>query len=264
MESDVTMQVSAADQVRFDDTLLRFSAVFHKDLADVLVQQARLVGVNLAWNTQPYGFDPGALKKGQAAVLRDVAKVYRSIDTIFALIASKSEPAAKAFFKAAKAGDRVTVARLLSDYGMQNLKSTPFGPFDGGARHKQNRNRRGRVQRRGPLYIVTDPKALQKFTKEKVANVGTGKSAWASCARQLGGVRGIPYWATKNRAAGRVENLSTRPDDPRIILHADVDYMGIICPPDMQRDAVEKQRNKMQTSIREAATRAARRSRLAA
>lgn len=258
------MEVSAADQVRFDDTLVRFSAVFHKDMADVLVQQARLVCVNLAWNTQPYGLDQTALKQGQAAVLRDIAKVYRSIDTIFAVIAAKDERAAKAFFKAAKAGDRVTVARLLSDYGMANLKSTPFGPFDGGARHKANRNRRGRVQRRGPIYIVTDPKALQKYTKAKLANVGTGKSAWASCARQLGGARGIPLWATKNKARGTVQDLSQRVNDPRVILQAQVDYMGIICPPDMQRDALEKQRNKMQTQIREASARAGRQSRLAA
>ncbi len=264
MDGDVTMEVSKQDQVRFDSTLIEFGKVFHKDIADVLVQQARLICVNLAWNTQPYGLDQNTLKQGQAATLRDIARVYRSIDSIYAGIAAKSEIAAKAYFKAAKAGDQCTVQRLLYDYGLPNLTNAPFGPFDDGKRHKAARDRRGRVSRRGLPYIVTNPAALRKYTKEKLKNVGTAKSAWASCARQLGGTRGIPLWATRGKGRGTVEDRSHALVDQRVILQAQVDYMGIVCPPDMQRDALEKQRAKMQTAIREAADRAVRRSRLAA
>ena len=256
---DVEFELSAQELAKFGEQLLRYQALFGKSTADILRQQCRLIAVNLATNTQPYGLDDNARLIGQKAVLRDVGKVYRSADKVFAEIARQGDDRAKAWYKAVKHGDAATAQRILREVGMSSIAGVPCGPFDDGKIHAANRNRRGRVSREGPLFIVSNPAKLVAYQKKIVTHVGAAKSSWAACASQLGGTRGIPLWARKNKAHGRVQDLSGRPDDPRIIMSSQVDYMGQALPEAGRRSAVEIQRRKMETSIRKALEAAERR-----
>ncbi len=263
MDSDVTCEVTQESLREFERSLLAFYAISGKSIGEIVRQQARLIAVNLAHNTQPYGLGQDARKLGEWAAMRDVGKVYRSIDSVYAEIARQSEDAAKGFYKAALAGRMDVAKHILRGCGLTDLLGADIGPFDKSV-HKEMRDRRGRVSIRSPRLIVTDPKELKAYQKLVVSHVGVAKSSWATCAGQLGGMRGIPYWATKNRARGRVQDLSKRADDPRVILTSDVDYMPTVLPENMRRDALDKQRAKMQTAVSMALTRAARQSRLAA
>ena len=263
MESDITCEVTRESLRAFESALLEFMALSGKSVGEVLRQQARLICVNLAWNTQPYGLGQDARKIGEWAALRDVGKVYRTIDAVYGQIAAQSEDTAKAFYKAALENRPDVAKHILRGCGLSELLGADIGTFNKGYHHDL-RDRRGRITIRSPRLIVTDPKELQAYKKLVTAHVGTAKSSWASCAQQLGGVRGIPYWATKNRARGRVQDLSQQANDPRIVLTSDVDYMPTVLPENMRRDALDKQRTKMQTAIRIALERSARQSRLAA
>ncbi len=263
MESDFQFEVTRDSLRAFERSILEFMAVSGKGIGEILRQQARLIAVNLAHNTQPYGLGADARKQGEAAAVRDVAKIYRSIDTVYALIADQSKDAARAFYAAAINGRLDVAKHILRGCGLTGLLGADIGPFDKSI-HKQMRDRRGRVSIRSPRQIVTDPKVLREYTKLVVKHVGAAKSSWASCAEQIGGVRGIPLWATRNRARGTVQDLSRHADDPRVILSSGVDYMPTVLPDRMQADAVDKQRNKMQTSIRITLEKAARTSRLVA
>lgn len=258
----ISMEVNQRDLLDFENTLVEFAAIKRKSMAEVLRAQARLVAVNLAWNTQPYGLDANARNVGERAVLRDVGRVYRSLDVVFGQIARTSYKQAQAFYAAAMKGDLSTAKRILREVGLLDYLGADIGKLDPGL-HDTLRNNRGRVRTRTPRQIVTDPKKLVALQRKLLAHVGTAKSSWASCAAQLGGMRGIPHWATRNKAGGVVEDL-TGGFNPRVILHSRVDYMPTVCPPGMRRDAVEKQRNKMQEQIRLTLEKSARQSRLAA
>lgn len=263
MANEITCEVTHESLREFERSLLDLGALLNKSVGDVLRQQARLVCVNLAWNTQPYGLGLDARKLGEWAAMRDVGKVYRSVDVVYAEIAKQSEDAAKGFYAAALNGRLDVAKHILRGCGLSELLGADIGAFDP-AIHHGLRNNRGRVSIRTPRLIVTDPKVLLAYHKLVVSRVGTAKSSWATCAQQLGGVRGIPFWATKNRAPGHVQDLSQQANDPRVILSSRVDYMPTACPENMQRDALDKQRGKMQTAIKIAMTKGTRLSRLAA
>lgn len=260
------MEVTGADLRAFEGTLIAWRLQFGKSIQETLRKQARLICVNLAYNTQPYGLDDAALKVGQRATARDISRVYLSMTRIFNVIQARSESAAKGFIKSVKTGNLTHAREIMTAFGLGEFSSVPIGPFDASIHNDLRlKNRRGRIPKNlKPRLIVTDPRALTAYQKKMAKRVGYGKSGWATCADQLGGSRGIPLWAKRHRAPATVQDFSGSGDNPRIVMTSQVKYIDTILPENMRTDALEKQRTKMQKEIRLALARSARNARLAA
>ena len=250
--SEVSIEVTPEDQASFEDTLVRWMVLTGKSAPEVIRKQARLIAVNLAHNTQPYGFDQGARQRGERATARDIARVYVPVTKIFATIAATNQDAARGFIQAVQTGNVTHAREILHAFKLTDLERVNIGPFDPSIHEQLRRsNRRGRISPRlKPRLIVTDPTALSKYSKAMVKRVGFGKSAWASCADRFGGSRGIPQWAKRHRAPANVVDRTSDPNNPHVVMTSLVKFSDVILPDSMQRDALDKQAAKMETELR--------------
>ncbi len=170
-------------------------------LPGLMRQAGRLAAVSLAFQTQPFGDDDKAEALGKVATTRDIYRVYATPGKAYDDI---QDPGAQAgFWKAVKtsAWDRAT--KILNREGSR-LKGTLIDNFDGGAAHRQLRNGQGRIPAsQKPVMVVKDAQKLKSYVATEMGKVGQGKGGWATCARILGGIRGIPRWISKHNSPGQ-------------------------------------------------------------
>lgn len=261
----VTMEVEAASLARFNTTLLQWKAESGKSWSEITRKSARLFCVAAAYSTQPYGDSESARKLGQAAIARDIARVYVTVSRIFQLLDALDASAAKGFYKAVRTGDIEHAREIMHAFGLLDFERLPIGPFDPSIHNQLRfRNRRGRIGRSTkPRLIVTDQRTLVAYSKRMVGRVGFAKSSWASCADAVGGSRGIPQWAKRHRAPATVQDNSNDPD-PRITLTSGVKYMDTVFPDSERAKALDAARARMQSEMRHAMEATARKCRLAA
>lgn len=146
---------------------------------------ARLAAIECAKLAAPRGTGADAQNQGEAAVARDIYRVYGSAGSAHHLLPVFQQAL---FWRNFKAGNFTDAENRLRNYGL-NVQ-----PFDGGAAHKAARNKRGRVSQHSPSYFIIRPnerRKLEKYIKEEQSHVGTGKGGWADAARQIGSIRGL-------------------------------------------------------------------------
>jgi len=179
-------------------------AVTGQTLAAVLRSEGRLLAVELAMVTQPYGFDNKALQQGEAALARDYRKIYITDDNGLALVMScgaraKDRPAAQIRFdNYAKAGNGGALDKVMQDMHLKIDYARTAKPS-----YHDRRWKNGRLHK-GANLAVLNPKSVGNLIKREQRKVGFAKSGWAACARELGGTRGIPQWVTRGKCPGRV------------------------------------------------------------
>ncbi len=209
-------------------------------------QEARLVAVSLATETQPFGTSSNSRAVGIAATGRDIYRVYTTPGKAFKDITDPRQ--ADSFWKAIKSNRWDRAQRILSKYG-NALKSTPIQSFDGGAQHKQLRNNQGRIPpSQKPVMIVQDPTRLKTYVASEQKKVGFGKGGWSTCASKLGGTRGIPGWVSRQNAPGDVIEDYGK-DISKVTLINQVPYASDILSPENKEDAISIARDKLAKSI---------------
>ena len=216
------------DDRELQQALLRFYKT--KTPAQVLRAQARLMAVNLAFQTQPFGGSKAvggqqesAKSQGEGAVAADIAQVIRIPSNVYQQIEKQAIGAGRAFYAMIKKGDFDLAKNLLIRLRVPGLIEAQVGPMDG-RYHKQAQTpipKRPRIQKtQKPLLITNELTKLKSYVKQVQKKVGIAKAGWAACAMQLGGTQGrmetnvqgqqqqaIPAWVKRhagNRAAGTV------------------------------------------------------------
>ncbi len=204
-------------------------------LPGLMRQAGRLAAVSLAFQTQPFGDDETSEAIGKVATISDIYRVYTTPGKAYSDISNVG--AAKGFWKAASARQWNRASKILQKAG-NILRNTPIQPFDGGSSHRQLRNNRGRISKsQKPVMIVQNTQALKTYVNTEMAKVGFGKGGWATCARALGGIRGIPRWVHKHGSPGAViENYGTAKTS--ITLINQVPYASAILSPSQKQEAV--------------------------
>ena len=137
-----------------------------------------------------------AKKQGEAAVARDIAKVYGTPSKVYLRLRAKAAGLERAYWKAIKEKNVKTIERIrrsLSEISFDDFQ-VPIG-FDQGVAH-QMRRKRGRVKGDQVDYIIDDPKELRRYVKKMQARVGLLASGWVRAARKLG--QPLPGWVTRH------------------------------------------------------------------
>lgn len=193
MSGNVTMRFS--DIAELDSAIQKLADAAGTTAREVLPAQMRLFAADLAFNTRPIGKTAAAQKEGQEKVERRITAVYPSVGMMAELLGQKEERLKNAFIASIKKKEYAPAARLLND--IFAAKYT-IGEFDGGDLHKKQQFTR-RVDQR--LVVINFTKVTQ-YIRETKKLVGFAKGGFAAAARQLGGVRGIPGFATRQPAPG--------------------------------------------------------------
>lgn len=198
------------DLRELDEIIKNFAQFKEKTLPKLVEQHARLLAVELANRTQPFSFGKGeaknAWKLGKNAVENDISKVFRTKLTLQSVIdKTENEKLRNRLQKMLNRGDNRQVAEIFKSVGM--IKDYEIIAKSGLAdKHKAQRSpRSGRTwSPRASMNISTS--GLQTYTNKIMQRVGLSKSAWADCARLIGGTkgdaaRGIPAFAKAKRHA---------------------------------------------------------------
>lgn len=227
--------------------MIRYGEVTGKRFGAVVKQNTRLIAWNLAHNSQPYGLTLAEKKQGEAAVMRDVGKVFASASQIFEQLKAEDEKLARAFYKLIQGGGYGQAEKLLRQHSnIRDRNAAVFAPLDPDL-HQQARRRNGRVYRQRAAQIVPDAKSIAKYAKERAAFVGFGKAGFITAGSSLGSITRVPAWVKRHqgKAPGRAHDESARKDDPFITLTNEVRYASAILPDHAIAAALKLQREKM-------------------
>lgn len=198
----------------FDAAVIRFAMTSRKTAAEVMKDQARLLFVEVAKITPPYGGGASTGRKaeaqGKAAVERGIRSIYGTPSDAYDVLADKSPAKADAFWYLRTNGEIEAASRILREETGKGLTS-----FDGGSLH--NRFGRGAKRRnRSKRYVTTfveDAQSLKSYIMQQQANVWWLASGWSDALRTLGAK--LPYGVDKQDAPGR---LKVEINDQRIVI----------------------------------------------
>jgi hypothetical protein len=253
--------------------LLRFYKT--KTPAQVLRAQARLMAVNLAFQTQPFGGSKAiggqqesAKSLGEGTVARDIRKVIKTPADVYDKIEKQAIGAGRAFYAMIKKGDFDLARNLLVRLRISGLLQAQIGSMSGNF-HKQALKpipKRPRMEKRQEPLLITDEKAkLKAYVKEVQKKVGIAKGGWAACAMQLGGTRGrmetnvpgmqqqaVPAWVKRHagkRAAGTVVDQADNFMTGRINMINHVPWVSNCLSDQQAQQAIDIQAEKMRRAM---------------
>jgi hypothetical protein len=185
---------------RVTDRIAKYKSNFIAAGPKVLRPIARLVAVECARASAPYGDSEGSRKAGEHATAIDILRVYLTPSRVYNSFPNKKH--ANAFSQAIGKRNYAAAQNIVNQFHPL-YRGVRIQAFDGGAAHRAARNSYGRVPaNKKPAMIVQTPRTLFTYLDLEVSHVGEGKAGWAACARALGSTRGIPQWVTRHAGRG--------------------------------------------------------------
>jgi hypothetical protein len=219
------------ETLAFEKLLKDYAEIRETTIPKAVAMNARLLCVELARRTQPFGTDD---KTGRAAVARDI-KGGKKRYGLFAPITSFMEANAKEY---GSGNIRLFVKKDGTVYGTDRAHFLPSASTGTLRSIHKAAFKNGRMSSAGSRsrdigrwkfidkYFVPE-KALNDFVALQQTKVGLAKSGWAACAKQLpkivsgSATRGIPRWVTNKLgdfSFGRVEDRTSNIFNPVIVL----------------------------------------------
>ena len=213
------MRLDPKSMQELNQAISSLAAASRTTVEEVLPAQMRLLATDLARNTNPMlkkGETPDAAKE---KVKARIYEIYVHRGTAIKLLRQKGDRTANAFLNAVNSGNYSQAAAILNR-GAIGRGNFSVGRFDGGALHKQQKFTKS-VRRK---MVVIDYESVETYVKAKQKLVGFAKGGFATAARELGGVRGIPGFATRQNAPGR-GHVSKAGDGLSVTLENQVPYL---------------------------------------
>jgi hypothetical protein len=189
-----------------------YSKVTGKSISSTMRRQARLLAVSLAFNTPPFGKDPSARKQGEAAIGKDLLRIF------YVMHPANVQKFLDFFGKAHTFQFGHKGAAAIGNVTHQVLSTSEMAHWHKGHRLPSGRTRNiaGKVGmdvktitgirfRDLPGLDVGIVSQLQfdKYVKSVQTRVGMTKAAWAACAIAVkadvkSSLAGIPAWVKRH------------------------------------------------------------------
>jgi hypothetical protein len=242
------------DKQKFVEILDEYSKIVEKSIPDCVALNARLLCVELARRTQPFGTKP---ESGIGRVEKDIGKIIKTdqkLDEMVAAVSTKKIRNRLETLVKQKRYDAIKI--VLEKIGFLKKWGELEVTSDFKTIHQAHRDPRdGRTRNRGDkLYIAEGD--LTGYIEGVAEHVGIAKSGWARCAEQLPRVisgkmtRGIPDWVVdQTKATGEIENHLGDTSNPRVLMTNKVPWLSRICPPEQQLKASQVVVAKMKKQI---------------
>lgn len=198
MSGDMTLRFSSISEL--DSAIQRLADAAGSTVKEVLPAQMRLFAADLAFNTRPIGKTSTAQRELQMKILMRLAMTYGSVGACRNWLEKDAKAGPKAaakFSRLVKSGRYSEAAAVLNEHGKTDRRYS-VGMFDGGELHRKQRF----VRKPREMLICIDFKNAVKYGTQEIKLVGFAKGGYAAGARQLGGVRGIPGFATRQKSPG--------------------------------------------------------------
>jgi hypothetical protein len=228
--------------LKFEQIMKGYATILETTIPDAVHMSARLLCVELARRTQPFGNKTGEEKISEKAIAKDIYGGRRSSAKgkgragLFAHVTPRQVAYADNF----SSSDYITVhatkggsvygidrAHFLPDASTSDIASIHRANFVNGKMSAAGGDTHniGRWKFINKYFVPKS--ALEGFVAAQYAKVGIAKSGWAWCAKQLKKVgsgsmtRGIPKWVTRHLGdygLGQVEDKTSNTSAPTVFL----------------------------------------------
>lgn len=225
------------ESVKFEQIMKDYAEIREVTIPDAVSVSARLLCVELARRTQPFGDDNKARETGEKAITGDLIGRKRRVGIFGAIGPAMTEADGYSWYKT---GDNVRLF-VGKDGFAYGTEKTMFRPDASGSEmrafHKKNfvngkassagsytRNI-GRWKFLDKMFVSKE--TLDDYIKSTIKKVGIAKAGWANCALQLKKINkgkltaDIPPWVIRHTADfknGKTEDLTSDPKNPRVIM----------------------------------------------
>jgi hypothetical protein len=225
-----------------EDMFRFYGEVKQKTLPETLRIHARLLCVELARRTQPFGNDQ---KVGEKAIARDLLggkKRYGLFAPITGFMAANAKEYSSGNIRLFAKKDGTVYgtdkAHFMKDASTSTIRKIHKGAFVNGSMSSAGSRTRdiGRWKFIDKYFVPEN--TLDEYVKSQQKKTGLAKSGWADCAKKLksplkgSATRGIPRWVTrhlKDYGFGRVEDMADDQRNPRITLTNTCRYTDKVC-----------------------------------
>lgn len=257
------------DKTKVDDLLAQYAELRETTVPNALHMVARLLCVELARRTQPFGDNDDAKTNGENAIARDLLGKGSKRAGLFAPIS----PAIQAGLHIAKSSDLVRLFvtkkgdvygtdrwHYREDAGQSDLREFHKGKFVNGKVSSAGGYTRDIGRWKFVDKMFAKPAAIKDYLKYVKAKVGRAKAGWADCAKELRQVvagsmtRGIPGWVTRHlkgdlKFSGTITDKIADPINPTITLKNGCSYATDVLPPTEQTLACAIMAAKLRTQM---------------
>lgn len=260
--------------LKFEQIMKDYAEIRETTIPAAVHMNARLLCVELARRTQPFGNKTGGEKVGTAAIARDLLggkKRYGIFAPVTPFLAQNAKEYSTGNIRlfAKKNGEVYGTdrAHFLPSANASTLRGIHKKAFANGRMSSAGSRTRdiGRWKFIDKYFVPQD--ALGSYLASVQAKVGLAKSGWAACAKQLkkivGGsmTRGIPSWVTRHLgdyAFGKVEDRTGNLFAPTVILTNTTKYADAVLRPSeqlmAQSVAAEKMKKQMAMILKKRVT----------
>lgn len=153
-----------------------------------------------------------AKKTGEAAVTRDIWKVYATPRQVFSMLQQTAGVKVARYWWALFKNSPKEAVGWLQNSAPAEIRRMSVG-FDGGAAHENARGRNGRVHLRRPsVMVITDTAAVGRYIRKRMKKVGLLAASIPSAAGgRFGKLGGVPAWVSRHSSRyGYVRDQRTR------------------------------------------------------
>jgi hypothetical protein len=242
--------------LKFEQIMKDYAQIREVTIPAAVHANARLLCVELARRTQPFGDKTGGEKVGEKAIARDLMGRGGGIKGknragLFAHITPRQRLYADSYDTdnitvfATKSGDVYGVdrAHFLPDAGVSDLRNIHRSNFVKGKMSAAGGDTHNIGRWKFINKYFVPKQTLEDFVKLQYAKVGRAKAGWAYCATLLKKVvsgsmtRGIPGWVTRHigdYGDGRVTDNTSNLDRPHVILTNTIKYADKVIRPSEQ------------------------------
>jgi len=246
------------ESVKFEQIMADYATIREVTIPDAVSLNARLLCVELARRTQPFGEEQTS---GTIRVKNDIGKIIKNTEQLDAYADRVGSQRIKARLKALiKSGRFDIVETILRNIGFLNKWTgmEVIGASKMKSVHNEARNKTtGRTKSRGSKLFIASVSEQETYISEVQKRVGISKGGWADCATQLkkvnkgGLLAGFPTWVKKamKSGSGKVQDMTSDIKNPRVYLTNNVPWADNVIPESQQAGAIAvvvvKMRNQM-------------------
>lgn len=221
------------ESVKFEQIMKDYAEIREVTIPDAVSLNARLLCVELARRTQPFGEEQTS---GTIRVKNDIGKIIKNTEQLDEYADRVGSQRIKARLKALiKSGRFDIVETILRNIGFLNkwtgmevISASKMKSVHNEARNKTT----GRTKSRGSKLFIASVSEQETYISEVQKRVGISKGGWADCATQLkkvnkgGLLAGFPTWVKKamKSGSGKVQDMTSDLKNPRVQMTNDVPW----------------------------------------
>jgi hypothetical protein len=219
------VKVSIEGDKRFLQDLEKYAKQVDSDAGNCVVDFAKLGGIELIRQTEPFGLAGKQKSMLENAASRDIAKVYQATGKVIREIQKLDRRKAAIYSGLVREGKLQKAEDVARSVLGRNYDVVEF---DGGSKHKEQRNQQGKIDTPKDVVALTNYSAVSPYHDKKRLAIGYVKSGWYAAIAALKGSipKRLQKWITGHGTGHGTASTSKTGINKEVTITNNVDYVS--------------------------------------